>query len=155
MGKTENNNKIKPAGSFSLKQLTEKARSESSIKTGIENPAVDMKAEDVINENEETAVSADKETKQEKKVNKHTSVDKSQFDSLSLNDWIEKAKSLKSGSNEPVKMLYINEDIVEIFSMIKKEEKVSMKDLIRAILESWIVTYRDEIKHISKKNRFL
>lgn len=147
MGKTENKNNIKPAGSFSLKQLTEKARSESNIKTSIENTAVSTKAEDVINEN--------KETKQEKKVNKHTSVDQSQFDSLSLNDWIEKAKSLKSGSNEPVKMLYINEDIVEIFSMIKKEEKVSMKDLIRAILESWIVTYRDEIKHISKKNRFL
>lgn len=128
---------IKPSGFLSLKELTKSIRNIESVNT--EGKEESEKKENVTIQAEDTI-----------------SVEESLLkDDFNLQEWITKAKRIKNNSEEPVKMLYINEDIVEVFSVIKKEGKVSMKNLITAILENWIITHAEEIKALSKKNRFL
>lgn len=71
-----------------------------------------------------------------------------------LSYWIEKVGDKQYNCKE---ILYVDEEIKEVFGLLKSKGKIQISSLVSLILEEWLEENKDDVLKIinSSKNRFL
>lgn len=121
--------------------------------------AKSLKSKDILtksNNSSETTESAPKaqpvkEFSPEKDV-KISNLDKKTF----LQDYFKEIEENPSRFSINKSSVYVDDDIHEVFLMIKKNGKVNISKLVSVILEEFILSHKEEIEALMKtKNKFL
>ncbi|WP_172917322.1 hypothetical protein [Capnocytophaga canis] len=106
-------------------------------------------------ETEEIAVPQQEEREQVVEPVKETqNIREKKVQEFPLSYWIEKVGDKQYNCKE---ILYVDEEIKEVFGLLKSKGKIQISSLVSLILEEWLEENKDDVLKIinSSKNRFL
>lgn len=131
--------KLKPKiNSNSISNIAAVLRGESSPN----NIGNDMKSDDPISDNVNDQTNVDPKATPERKV-------ENTFSSI--------LELIKEKDYDCKSTLYLDQEVKEVFQMLKSKGKIPIAGLVSYILEQWLIDHQDEIKELlsERKNRFI
>ncbi|MFK8284950.1 hypothetical protein [Capnocytophaga canis] len=143
--------KLKPKGNTN----TGAPKSISSIASLLRGGVVEQPIQSSKEEKEVEASHKEEKKLQVSEPAKETeNVREKKVQEFPLSYWIEKVGDKQYNCKE---ILYVDEEIKEVFGLLKSKGKIQISSLVSLILEEWLEENKDDVLKIinSGKNRFL